>query len=406
MQKKKLRVKQSVKTQKLPTAVYITTAVGFFVAVGYGLIVPAIPLFAKSFGVNNTAIGLIVSTFAFARFSTGFAVGKVVEKFGERLTLGIGLFLVAISTLLAGLAQSYWQLLIFRSAGGIGSMCFSVSANAILMRVVSSDLRGRAQATYNSGFLIGGMAGPAFGGLLTAISLRVPFFVYAVTLTIAGTVGLIYLNEKHLIHRHNLPTPSEPIHFRNAVKHFAYLSALVFAFLTNWVIFGLRNSILPLFVRDQLHSSAAVVGYGFTVSAILQGISLTFVGRLSDTKGRKLLLYVGWITILIADLTLAAATSPYFYYLSMAIFGIGAAFMGTGHSNIVGDLFGGRAPKAIASWQMAGDAGMIVGPIVLGYLADVHSYRVAFIASSIFFSLSLFFILKMKETRVSSGLSK
>ena len=197
MQKKKLRVKQSVKSKKLPTAVYITTAVGFFVAVGYGLIVPAIPLFAKSFGVNNTAIGLIVSTFAFARFSTGFAVGKVVEKFGERLTLGIGLFLVAISTLLAGLSQSYWQLLIFRSAGGIGSMCFSVSANAILMRVVSSDLRGRAQATYNSGFLIGGMAGPAFGGLFTAISLRVPFFVYAVTLTIAGAVGLIYLNEKH-----------------------------------------------------------------------------------------------------------------------------------------------------------------------------------------------------------------
>jgi MFS family permease len=250
------------------------------------------------------------------------------------------------------------------------------------------------------------MAGPAFGGLLTAISLRVPFFVYTVTLTIAGIVALIYLNEKHLIHRHNLPIPSEPINFRSAVKHFAYTSALVFAFLTNWVIFGLRNSILPLFVRDQLHSSAAVVGYGFTVSAILQGVSLTFVGKLSDTKGRKLLLYVGWITILAADLTLAAASSPYFYYLSMAIFGIGAAFMGTGHSNIVGDLFGGRAPKAIASWQMAGDAGMIVGPIVLGYLADAHSYRTAFIASSILFSLSLFFILKMKETRVSSGLSK
>jgi MFS family permease len=250
------------------------------------------------------------------------------------------------------------------------------------------------------------MACPAFGGLLSAISLRVPFFVYTVTLIIAGSVGLIYLSEKHLIHRHNLPLPTEPITFKIAIKQFPYLSAMVFAFLTNWVIFGLRNSILPLFVRDQLHSSAAVVGYGFTVSAILQGISLTFVGRLSDTKGRKLLLYVGWITILAADLILAAANSPYFYYLSMAIFGIGASFMGTGHSNMVGDLFGGRAPKAIASWQMAGDAGMIVGPIVLGYLADAHSYRTAFLSSSVFFALSIFFIVKVKETRVSSGLSK
>jgi MFS family permease len=403
---KKLRVKPSAKKSKLPTAVYVTTAVGFFVAVGYGLIVPAIPLFAKSFGVTNTAIGLIVSTFAFARFSTGFIVGKIIERFGERLTLGIGLFFVAISSFAAGLAQSYWQLLIYRSLGGIGSMCFSVSANAILMRVVTSELRGRAQATYNSGFLIGGMAGPAFGGILTAISLRIPFFVYSGTLIIAGSLGLIYLSEKNLIHRHNDPVKTEAIKFRDAIKLFQYQSALVFAFLTNWVIFGLRNSILPLFVRDQLHSNAAVVGYGFTVSAILQGISLTFVGRLSDSKGRKFLLYVGYVTLIIADLVLAAASSSAYFYLSMAIFGVGAAFMGTGHANIVGDLFAGRAPKAIASWQMAGDAGMIIGPIVLGALADLRSYRTAFLASCAFFSISIFFIIKMKETRVSSGLSK
>ena len=406
MPKKKLQVSHSAKKSKLPTAVYITTAVGFFVAVGYGLIVPAIPLFAKSFGVNNTAIGLIVSTFAFARFSTGFIVGKFIEKFGERLVLGIGLLVVALSTLFAGLAQSYWQLLLFRSLGGIGSMAFSVSANAILMRVVSSDLRGRAQATYNSGFLIGGMAGPAFGGILTAISLRIPFFVYTGTLIIAGSVGLIYLSEKHLLARAHDSVKSEPVKFKDAFRIFEYKSAMIFAFLTNWVIFGLRNSILPLFVRDQLHSTAAAVGYGFTVSAILQGICLTFVGKLSDTRGRKFLLYIGWISLIIADLILAIAGSPHLFYLSMAIFGIGAAFMGTGHANIVGDLFGGRAPKAIASWQMAGDAGMIVGPIVLGALADARSYRTAFIASVILFSLSIFFIVKIKETRVSSGLSK
>ena len=399
---------QSAKTAKtkLPKAVYITTVVGFFVAVGYGLIVPAIPLFANSFGVNNTAIGFIVSTFAFARFSTGLIAGKAVEKFGERLVLGFGLFGVSLSSFLSGLAQNYWQLLIFRSLGGIGSMAFSVSASAILMRVVSNDLRGRAQATYNAGFLIGGMAGPAFGGILTAISLRIPFFVYAATLLIAGGVALVYLHEENLTHRHNDPKGFSSITFRQAFKQFPYRAALIFSFLTNWVIFGLRNSILPLFVRDQLNSTTAVVGFGFTVSAIFQGLSLYFVGKLSDTKGRKFLLYVGWLSIISADLVLAAATSSHFYYISMAIFGIGAAFMGTAHANIVGDLFSGRAGKPIAAWQMAGDAGMIVGPIVLGYVADAQSYRAAFLTSAIFFALSIYFIAKMKETRVSSGLSK
>ena len=401
---KKQQVSHSAKNSKLPTAVYITTAVGFFVAIGYGLVVPAIPLFAKSFGVNNTAIGLIVSTFAFARFTSGFFVGKLIEKYSERLVLGSGLMVVALSTFLTGLSQSYWQLLVFRSFGGIGSMAFSVSANAVLMRTVTNDLRGRAQATYNSGFLIGGISGPAFGGVLSAISLRIPFFVYTATLIIAGSVGLIYLSEKNLIHRHDMPIKSDSVKFRDAIKLFPYQAALVFGFLTNWVLYGLRNSILPLFVRDQLHSTIAAVGYGFTLSAIVQGLCLVFVGKLSDQKGRKFLLYIGWISIIVADLVLAAANSASYYYLSMAIFGIGSAFMSTGHANVVGDLFGGRAPKAIASWQMAGDAGMIVGPIVLGALADTHSYRTAFLASCVFFSLSIFYILKMKETRVSSGL--
>ena len=142
---KKQQVNHSANSKKirLPKAVYITTVVGFFVAIGYGLIVPAIPLFAKSFGVNNTAIGLIVSTFALARFSTGFFIGRFVEKFGERHVLGIGLLIVALSSFLTGLAHNYWQLLIFRSFGGLGSMAFSVSASAVLMRVVSSDLRGK-----------------------------------------------------------------------------------------------------------------------------------------------------------------------------------------------------------------------------------------------------------------------
>lgn len=403
---KKQQVSQSANKTKLPRAVYITTTVGFFVAIGYGLIVPAIPLFAKSFGVNNTAIGLIVSTFALARFTSGFFVGKLIERFSERLVLGSGLMFVALSTFLTGLAQSYWQLLIFRSLGGLGSMAFSVSANAVLMRVVTNDLRGRAQATYNSGFLIGGMAGPAFGGVLSAISLRVPFFVYTFTLIIAGSVGFIHLSEKNLIHRHDMPVKSDSVKFKDAIKLFPFQAALVFAFLTNWVIYGLRNSILPLFVRDQLHASTADVGYGFTLSAIIQGLALAYVGKLSDKRGRKLLLYIGWASLIIADLVLAAANSSHYYYLSMAIFGIGAAFMATGHANIVGDLFGGRAPKAIASWQMAGDAGMIVGPIVLGALADSHSYRTAFLASCLFFSLSIFFIVKMKETRVAPGLAK
>ncbi|MFM8694848.1 MAG: MFS transporter, partial [Actinomycetota bacterium] len=102
---------------------------------GFGLIIPAIPIFAKSFGVSNTLIGLIISSFAIMRFISGLFAGKLVDRFGERLVLGVGLFMVSIFTLISGLAQNYEQLLIFRTAGGLGSSMFSVSAGALILRV-------------------------------------------------------------------------------------------------------------------------------------------------------------------------------------------------------------------------------------------------------------------------------
>ena len=188
--------KLKAKKDLLPKEVYVLSAVGFFVAVGYGLIVPALPLFAQTFGVRNTAIGLIVSSFAFTRFSSGLITGRMVDRFGERMVLGYGLFFVALSSLACGLAQSYPELLLFRAAGGLGSSMFSVSAGALLMRSVPDLQLGRAQSLYNGGFLVGGMAGPAFGGLLSAISLRAPFFVYAITLTLSSITAFTYLHEK------------------------------------------------------------------------------------------------------------------------------------------------------------------------------------------------------------------
>ena len=138
------------------------------------------------------------------RFVSGLFSGKLVDRFGERLVLGCGLLMVAVFTLLAGLAQSYSQLLFFRTAGGLGSSMFSISAGALLLRVVSDSQRGRAQSLYNGGFIAGGVAGPAFGGALLAISPRAPFFIYSGLLIFAGSFALFFLHEKRLGKKENL----------------------------------------------------------------------------------------------------------------------------------------------------------------------------------------------------------
>ncbi len=182
----------------LPREVAVLTAVAFAVAVGFGVVAPAIPVYAREFGVGRTAAGAVISAFAFMRLVSALGSGRLVNRIGERLVLAVGIGIVAVSSALAGLAQSYTQLLLLRGVGGIGSAMFTVSAISLLLRVVDADQRGRATGMWQSGFLIGAIAGPAIGGPLTEISLRAPFFVYAVTLAVAGSIGLGFLSRAAL----------------------------------------------------------------------------------------------------------------------------------------------------------------------------------------------------------------
>ena len=386
----------------LPREVAILSTVSFLVAIGFGLIIPAIPIFASSFGVSKTAIGLIVSAFAVMRFSSGLVSGKLVDKFGERAVLGFGLFMVSFFTLLTALSQSYSQLLIFRTLGGLGSSMFSVSAGSLLMRSVSDDVRARAQSLYNGGFLVGGVVGPAFGGLLSGISLRAPFFVYSITLAMAGTVALFSLSEKRLGKTVDVPSNQiETTSLKEAFKLKPYQIALVLAFVNNWILFGLRSSILPLFVTEQLKSTASIAGLGITIGALMQGIFLLRAGKFSDQSGRKAALLIGSTIVLLGILTLSFTTNITFYFISMALLGLGGAYVGTAPGSVVGDIIRGRGGQVIAAWQMAGDAGMIVGPILVGYLTDTFSYQTAFLTSAAVFTSAIFLSLILPETRQS-----
>ena len=385
----------------LPREIKILTIASFFVAVGFGIVLPAIPVFARTFGVNNTAVGLIVSTFAITRFASGLISGKLVDRFGERVVFSSGVGMVAIFVLLAGLSQSYGQLLFFRAAGGLGSSMFTVAAGSVIMRAVDDNHRARAFSIYNGAFLVGGISGPAIGGLLSLISLRAPFFAYSITLTISGLIALFFLKGINLNRGEDGGEAAQRTSIAQALSLKPYRIALVISFIGNWVLFGVRSSILPIFVIETLRSTPAVVGYGFTLSALMQGLLLLRAGKISDTRGRKYAAVSGSFIALLGLIVLIFTNSIWMYFLSMVFIGLGGAFLAITPSSIVGDVIKGKSGQVIGLFQMAGDAGMMVGPIVLGWFADTFSYQAAFISTVVIFSVSVILSFRLPETRKS-----
>ena len=261
----------------LPREVGVLVAVAFAVAVGFGIVAPAIPLFARHFGVGRTAAGAVISIFAAMRLVSAFGAGKLVDRLGERRILALGIGLVAVSSALAGLANSYVALLVLRGVGGLGSALFSISATSLLLRSVPAENRGRATGLFQGGFLLGGITGPAFGGLVTGISIRAPFFLYAATLAVAGSIGLAALPRTAVGAR---PTAVDDgaVEARTtlgqALRLPAYRAALVANLADSWAALGVRSALVPLFVGEVLGRSPLVTGLGFVVVAAVNGAVL------------------------------------------------------------------------------------------------------------------------------------
>jgi len=102
-------------------------------------------------------------------------------------------------------------------------------------------------------------------------------------------------------------------------------------------------------------------------------------------------------------LILTFAVNTWMFLLSMIVLGFGGAFLSTTPASMVGDVMKGKGGKVIAIFQMAGDAGMIFGPIIIGWISDVYSYRTAFGFSAAIFAIALVLVYKIPETRNVEG---
>ena len=387
--------------RSLPPEVGVLTAVAFSVALGFGIVAPAIPLFAKNFGVSNFAAGAVISVFALVRFVSAPVAGRMVNRLGERVVLATGIGIVGVSSLLAGFSNSYPQLLVLRGIGGFGSAMFTVSSFALLLRVVAPNQRGRAAGTYQTGFLLGAIAGPAFGGPLTAWSLRAPFFVYAITLLAAGTVATVFLARTALREHEVVAGTADhaPTPLATALRSSAYRAAVANNFAVGWAVFGVRSSLIPLFVVEGLRLGPAWTCAGLAISAVVQALVLIPAGRLVDERGRRPFLRAGAAFGLAAGLAMALAGSAPLFLVGMALYGTGSAMLGVSSAAIVGDVIGGRGGTPVATFQMASDAGAFLGPLVAGALADAASFQVAFLATAAVSGLAFATTLFMPETQ-------
>lgn len=398
----------------LPREVAVLSSVAFCVALGFGILAPALPVFARSFGVSALEASSVISVFALVRFATSPLSGALVDRLGERVVMSTGLVIVAVSSALAGFSQTFTQLLVLRGIGGLGSSMFTVSALALLLRVVESNQRGRAAGAFQGGFLLGGVAGPAVGGLVLAWSIRAPFFVYAATLTAAAIVALVFMAKSRLHEREEEVGEGDANklqQLRTALRDSAYRAAIGTNLVAGFVVFGMRSAAIPLFVTEGLDRDTSFTGYAFFLAAVVQALMLLPAGRMADTQGRRKALLIGTIGTAAGMVVLTATdiaanglgsqalAATALFLLAMAVQGVAGAFLGSAPAAVVGDILGGRRGGiVVATFQMMSDVGAVIGPLVAGLLIDSFDFDWAFAAGAALSLVAVILVFVMPET--------
>jgi MFS family permease len=353
------------------------------VALGYGVISPALPSFARSFGVSIKAVTFLVTVFSLSRLCFAPISGHLVQKLGERRIYIAGMVIVAVSTAACAFSQAYWQLMVYRIISGIGSTMFYVSALGLMIHISPPDARGRVAGLFITSFMVGAVGGPAVGALAAGWGLTAPFIVYGVAL-LGVAVVLFYSLRNSALTAPGPPTRST-VTMREALRFRAYWSSLGANFATGWSAFGLRVALVPLFITDVMGRGVGIIGIALAAFAGGNAVAMIPSGYLSDRMGRRTLMIVGLTASGVATVFLGAASSlPAFLAVAFVVGAVTGIYMSPMQA-AVADILGSeaRAGGPVAAVQMMSDLGAIVGSMTLGFVAERLSYAWGFAISGV-----------------------
>jgi ACDE family multidrug resistance protein len=388
---------------KLPSEVWVLVTANAVIALGYGVVAPVLPQYARNFGVSIAAATFVITAFALMRLCAAPASGLLVQKLGERRIYLTGLVIVALSTGACAFAQTYWQLLVFRSLGGFGSAMFTVSSLGLMIRISPSDARGRVAGLFSSAFLVGSVGGPVLGSLTVGFGLSTPFVIYGVALLIAVAVVFVRLRHSSLAAADVQTEPA--ITVREALGNSAYRAALFSNFATGWSAFGLRIALVPLFVVEVLGRGAGMAGLVLATFAIGNVTAVIPSGYLSDRIGRRLLLIIGLTVSAVSTVLVGFTTSLTLFLVAAYVTGAATGMFISPQQAAVADIIGSKARggTAVATFQMMSDFGAILGSLAVGQIAEHLTFGTAFVISGVILLVAAVWWVFAPETRPRSS---
>lgn len=339
--------------------------------VGYGIISPSIPLFAKALSATDSQMGYAFAGYPIAFTLSILPLGLLVDRIGKNyLIISVSLYVLCVASLLMAFSTSIWMLIMARALQGFASASAWVATQPLVAAAsgTNGEISSREMSVVTIASGVGVIVGPLLGGIG---SLETPFFINAALALLLGLAATFLLT------RHGTGSSEKRQGFLAMLKHKGILIACLAIFFS-CSCFGIMELLLPLYL-DRLGYVKLYIGVVFGIFSILYVASQPLISRWIDKKGGYIPIYVGSLGLAIGMAMVIHMTGFLGISVIMSFLGVFSGMLFLASMFVVGEESSeGQRGSAFALWNLAFSLGYLIGPVAGGNLSSLLSLNAAF----------------------------
>ena len=336
----------------------------FIDAVGYTLIIPALPTFAQELALGETRAGALYASYGLISLLLYLPFGLLVDRWGERSLLTVGMLILGCVSLGFWQATGFGALLGCRLGQGIAASATWAAALPLAARIATKERRGVEMSVLTMAFSIGVIAGPALGSLG---QVRDPFLYFAwIPFALAACI-FILIPTRSASPSHS-PYSASPLSWRDGLQRQLVCACLVI--LVTCATIGAIEVLLPLQFA-HMGWSRQDIGLFFSAWGLAMFIVQPVIGWWSDRRGRREPIRFGLLAAAgLVPTMFYALDSAWLLPLAVAtIIALSAALVPT-LPLMVDNLTEGQSGRAFGFYNMAFSLGIVFGPWAGGYVTE------------------------------------
>lgn len=362
----------------------------FVSMLGFGLVMPLLPIYARNFGATGVQLGLLTTSFAISRAVTTYPGGWLADRSGRKKPVVAGLLMYSVVMVLYGFTEDVNQLIFLRALQGVASGIVWPIINTMIVDIASPEDRGKALGLYETMWFLGMAVGPGLGGMLAgAFTIAVPFFVCGalaflsmilVTLTVKETMPLVK-TQKGLVVSKDAFSGVSVKGLKQFTPYPAVFLSLCVARFTTAFSNSLIQPVLSVYANEVLGISTVEVGVLFTVMGIVTLITTLPMGAIADNFGRKPAFISGDLLYALSALLIISSGGFWPLLGVMMLQGFGRAMINPSLTAMFsGVVSASKRGEAMGIFNAFQNVGLIVGSSMGGFLYEFSSSEMPFIA--------------------------